>query len=116
MSYPQNGAAISAAWAAAKAQLATIQADAATLAADLLALEGTITTLASLGATDICEWLRINVRQTRLGYVPYVSPIAGAYVGMERLFAVQPGTQRDLTTVDARPITTTPSAQMFQLS
>ena len=111
-----NQAAVLAAWTTAKAQLATIQADAATLCADLLALETTITTLAGLGATDVAEWLRTNVRQTRLGYVPYVSPIAGAYVGMERVFAVQPGTQRDLTTVDTRPITSTPSGQYCQLS
>src|SRR5882724_1145190 len=110
-----NQAAVLAAWTTAKAQLATIQADAATLCADLAALEPTITTLFNLGASDISEWLRTNVRQTRLGYVPYVSIVGGAYVGMERVFPVQPGTQRDLTTVDTRPITSTQMGQYCQL-
>src|SRR5579859_3330459 len=102
-----NIAAIQAAWTTAKAQLATVQADAATLAADLLTMEASITALANLGATDISEWLRTNVRQTRLGYVPFVSPIAGASVEMFKVFAVQPGTVRDLTSVDQRPISST---------
>ena len=113
---PGSQAAIQTAWTAAKSQLATIQADAATLAADLLAIEATITTLANLGAIDVCEFLRTNIRQTRLGWQPFVSAIAGAYIGMLNVFAVQPGTPRDLTNVDNRPITTTSTGQYAQLS
>jgi len=113
---PGSQAAIQTAWTTAKAQLATIQNDAATLAADLLAIEATITTLANLGAIDVCEFLRTNIRQTRLGWQPFVSAIAGAYIGLLNVFAVQPGTPRDLTNVDNRPITSTSTGQYAQLT
>jgi hypothetical protein len=116
MSYAQNGAAIAAAWVTAKAQLATIQADAAQLASDLAALESTLATLGSLGATDVVEWIRRNARQTRLGYVPYVAIDGAGSVPMPAVFLVQPGTTRDTTTVDLRPISVTSTGAWLGLS
>ena len=46
----------------------------------------------------------------------FVSAIAGAYIGMLNVFAVQPGTPRDLANVDNRPITTTQTGIYAQLS
>ena len=110
-----NPAAVQAAWATAKAQLATVQADTNTLAADLAALEATCDTLYSLGAGDVVDWLRLNAIQTRQGFQPRVS--AGGNIAPEVLavWAAQSGA-RDLSSVDQRPITSTPSGKFYNLS
>ena len=110
-----NPAAVQAAWATAKAQLATVQADTNTLAADLAALEATCDTLYSLGAGDVVDWLRLNAIQTRQGFQPRVS--AGRNIAPEMLavWAAQSGA-RDLSSVDQRPITSTPGGKFYNLS
>lgn len=110
-----NIAAIQAAWTTAKAQLATAQADAATLATDLANLEASCDTLYNLGAGDVVDWLRQNIRQTRLGYQPRVSAGGNIAPQLLSIWAAQPGA-RDTSNVDARPITTTPTGQMAGLS
>jgi hypothetical protein len=112
---PGSQAAIQTAWTAAKAQLATVKADANTLAADLAALEATCDTLYSLGAGDVVDWLRLNAIQARLGFQPRVSAGGNAAPQVLSVWAAQPGA-RDLSNVDQRPITTTPTGQYAQLS
>jgi|SRR6267378_1691463 len=111
----QNKLAIISAWSTAKAQLATVQGDANTLANDLAALEATCDTLDSLGAGDVADWLRQNARQTRLGYQPRISVTGKSAAQLPSIWAAQPGA-RDLSSVDQRPITTTPTGQFAQLS
>jgi hypothetical protein len=113
----QNRAAIQAAWTTAKAQLATVQADANTLANDLAALEASLDTLDSLNAGDVVEWLRTNAKQTRQGYMPRPS-LSGRSAAPQMLsvWAPDPKTPRDTSSVDQRPVTITPTAQTCQLS
>jgi hypothetical protein len=111
----QNKAAIVNAWTTAKAQLATVQGDANTIANDLAALEASCDTLDSLGAGDVADWLRQNARQTRLGYQPRISATGKSAAQLPSIWAAQPGA-RDLSSVDQRPITTTPTGQFAQLS
>jgi hypothetical protein len=115
-SVAQNVAAVQAAWTTAKANLATTKAAFATLLANLLTNEGDITALSNLGATDVSEWLRKNLQQMGVGNQPFISPIAGAYVAIPDVFAIQPGTSRDLTNVDARPISSTLTGATVGLS
>jgi hypothetical protein len=111
-----SAAIISATWTTAKAQLATILADAATLATDLAALEASCDTLYSVGAGDIVDFLRQRVRQARLGYQPRPSISGNTAPGMVSVWAPDPKTPRDTTSVDARPITATATGQFCQLS
>ena len=110
-----NIAAIQAAWTAAKAHLATVQADANTLAADLALLEADCDTLYNLGAGDVVDWLRQNAKQTRLGFQPRVSAGGNTAPQMLSIWAAQPGA-RDLSGNDPRPISSTPTGQMAQLT
>jgi hypothetical protein len=112
---PGSQAAIQAAWAVAKPHLATAQATLATLQANLATLEGDCDALYNLGAGDVVDWLRRNLIQTLLGYLPRVS--AGGNIAPQVLsvWAAQPGA-RDLSNVDGRPITTTSTGQYAQLS
>jgi len=112
---PQNIPAVQAAWTAAKAQLATVQADANTLAADLAALEASCDTLYNLGAGDVVDWLRQNARQTRVGFQPRVSTGGNTAPQLLSIWAAQPGA-RDLSGTDPRPISSTFTGQLAQLS
>ena len=112
---PGSIAAIQAAWTTAKVQLATVQGDANTLANDLAALEATCDTLYNLGAGDVVDWLRQNARQTRLGFQPRVSAGGNTAPHLLSIWAAQPGA-RDLSSVDQRPISSTSTGQMAQLS
>jgi hypothetical protein len=112
----QNKAAIQAAWTTAKAQLATILADAATLANDLAALEASCDALYSLNAGDVGDWLRQNARQGRLGFQPRVSSHGDTAPALLSIWAPDPKTPRDTTSVDQRPVTITSTAQSCQLS
>jgi hypothetical protein len=112
---PGSQAAIQTAWTAAKPHLATAQATLATLQANLAALEGDCDALYALGAGDVVDWLRRNLIQTLLGYLPRVSAGGNAAPQVLSVWAAQPGA-RDLSNVDQRPITTTPTGQFAQLS
>jgi hypothetical protein len=112
---PGSQAAIQTAWTAAKPHLATAQATLATLQANLATLEGDCDALYALGAGDVVDWLRRNLIQTLLGYQPRVSAGGNTAPQVLSVWAAQPGT-RDLSNVDQRPITTTPTSQYAQLS
>jgi hypothetical protein len=112
---PGSQAAIQTAWTAAKPHLATAQATLATLQANLATLEGDCDALYALGAGDVVDWLRRNLIQTLLGYQPRVSAGGNTAPQVLSVWAAQPGA-RDLSNVDQRPITTTPTSQYAQLS
>jgi hypothetical protein len=112
---PGSQAAISAAWTTAKAHLATAQGTLATLQANLAACEGDCDALYAVGAGDVVDWLRRNLIQTLLGYQPRVSAGGNAAPQVLAVFAAQPGA-RDLSNVDQRPITSTPTGQYANLS
>jgi hypothetical protein len=112
----QNIAAVQALWTTLKASLATVQGDLATVANDQATLEGLLIQMANLGATDVSEWVRTKLRQSRVGYVPYVSPVAGANVPIPNVFAVQPGTSRDLSLTDQSLVGATGTGQAAGLS
>jgi hypothetical protein len=112
---PGSLAAISAAWTTAKAHLATAQATLATLQGNLAACEGDCDALYAVGAGDVVDWLRRNLIQTLLGYQPRVSAGGNAAPQVLAVFAAQPGA-RDLSNVDQRPITSTPTGQYANLS
>ncbi|HKV25617.1 MAG TPA: hypothetical protein VJN93_13570 [Candidatus Acidoferrum sp.] len=113
---PTNIAAIQSAWTTAKAQLATVQADLATLASDLASLEASCDTLYNLGAGDVVDWLRTNARQTRLGYRPRISSGGNTAPQMLSVWAPDTPAARDTTSVDSRPISSTPTGQLAQLN
>jgi hypothetical protein len=112
---PGSQAAISAAWTAAKPHLATAQATLATLQANLATLEGDCDALYNLGAGDVVDWLRRNLIQTLLGYLPRVSSGGNTAPQVLSVWAAQPGA-RDTSNVDGRPITSTSTGQYAQLS
>jgi hypothetical protein len=112
---PGDVAAIQAAWATAKPHLATAQATLATLQGNLATVEADCDALYNLGAGDVVDWLRRNLIQTLLGYQPRVSAGGNTAPQVLAVFAAQPGA-RDLSNVDQRPITTTPTGQYAQLS
>jgi hypothetical protein len=111
-----NIAAIQAAWTTAKAQLATVQADAATLATDLASLEASCDALYNLGAGDVVDWLRRNAIQTRLGFQPRISLSGNTAQQLLSIWAPDPKTPRDTSSVDARPISSTSTGQLAGLS
>ena len=115
MSAP-NPAAVTAAWVQAKADLATAKATLATLQTNLGTLEGDCDTLYNLGAVDVVDWLRTQIRQAVLGLQP--RPSAGGNTAPQLLSVWAPDTKtpRDLSSVDARPITSTQSGQFYNLS
>ena len=110
-----NPVAVQNAWSAAKAHLATLQANLATIQANLATLEGDCDTLYNLGVGDVVDWLRTNAKQTRLGFQPRVSAGGNAAPPMLSIWAAQPGA-RDLSGNDPRPISSTPTGQMAQLT
>jgi hypothetical protein len=110
-----NLAAVQAAWTTAKADLATAQATLATLQTNLATLEADCDALYALNAGDVAEWLRRNLIQTLLGNKPRVSAHGDSAPQVLAVFAAQPGA-RDLSNVDQRPVTITPTAQVCQLS
>jgi hypothetical protein len=112
---PGDAAAILAAFNTAKPHLATAQATLATLQANLATLEGDCDALYALGAGDVVDWLRRNVIQTLLGFQPRVSAGGNTAPQVLAVWAAQPGA-RDLSNVDSRPITSTPTGQYAQLS
>jgi hypothetical protein len=113
---PGAAAQIQAAWTAAKPHLATAQATLATLQANLATIESDCEALYALGAGDVVDWLRRNLIQTLLGFQPRVSAAGGNTAPQVlSVWAAQPGA-RDLSNVDQRPITTTPTGQYAQLS
>lgn len=113
-----NPAAVQAAWATAKSHLSTFQADLATLVTDLTNLEADRDALENLGASDVSDWLRIQIEQARVGYQPRVSTGGGrALPAQVRVVqAPNPSVARDTTPVDQRPITSTASGQFYNLS
>jgi hypothetical protein len=112
---PGSQAAIQTAWTAAKPHLATAQATLATLQSNLATLEGDCDALYALGAGDVVDWLRRNLIQTLLGYLPRVSSGGNTAPQVLSVWAAQPGV-RDLSNVDNRPITSTSTGQYAQLS
>lgn len=112
----QNVAAIQTAWTQAKADLATAKATLATLQTNLGTLEGDCDTLYSLGANDVADWLRTQIRQAAVGYLPRIS--AGGNQPPQLVAVQAPDTThaRDLSSVDQRPIGITSTAQLCGLS
>jgi hypothetical protein len=110
-----NKAAVQAAWTTAKADLATAQATLATLQTNLGTLEADCDALYALNAADVVDWLRRNLIQTLLGRQPRVSAGGNAAPQVLAVWAAQPGA-RDMSNVDQRPVTITPTAQSCQLS
>jgi hypothetical protein len=110
-----NRAAVQAAWTTAKADLATAQATLATLQANLATLEADCDALYALNAGDVAEWVRRNMIQTILGNKPRVSAHGDSAPQVLAVWAAQPGA-RDLSNVDQRPVTITPTAQSCQLN
>jgi len=111
-----NPAAVQAAWATAKADLATAKATLATLQTNLGTLELDCDTLYNLGAGDVVDWFRTQIRQSVLGLQP--RPSAGGNTAPQLLSVWAPDTKtpRDLSSVDQRPITSTSSGQFYNLS
>jgi hypothetical protein len=103
------------AWATVKADLATAQAALVTAQANLATLEADCDVLYGLGAGDIVDWLRTQIRQTLLGRQPRVSTGGNTAPQILAVWAAQPGA-RDLTTVDQRPISSTATGAANGLS
>lgn len=112
----QNIANIQAAWGTAKAKLAAVQADLAQLQSDLEAMEAQADLLYSYGAGDVVDWLRTHASQSVLGWQPRVSAGGNNAPQILGVWARQVSQGRDLTNVDQRPITTTPTGQLCQLT
>ena len=102
-------------WATAKADLATAQAALVTAQTALAALEADCDALYALGAGDVVDWLRTNVKQTLLGRQPRVSSGGNTAPQVLSVWAAQPGA-RDLTSVDQRPISSTSTGAANGLS
>jgi len=105
-------------WTTAKAHLATFQTDLSTVVNDLANLESDRDALENAGAADISDWLRVQVEAARAGFQPRVSTGSGRALPAQvrELQAPNPNVARDTTSVDTRPVTSTPSAQLLNLS
>src|SRR5258708_39480342 len=100
-----NPVAVQAAWTTAKADLATAKAALATLQTNLGTLEADCDTLYNLGAGDVVDWLRTQIRQAVLGLQPRPSAAGGNTAPqLLSVWAPDTNTPRDLSIVDARPI------------
>jgi hypothetical protein len=115
-SSPGSQAAIQAVWPTAKAHLATAQAALVAAQAALTTLEADCDALYAVGAGDVVDWLRKQLSQTLLGYQPRVSAGGNTAPQVLSVWAPDPKTPRDTSSVDARPITTTSTGQYAQLS
>lgn len=88
-------------FASAKTQLATVSADVTTVKTDLATLEALRLQLIQNGGNAAAEWLRIQIVNLSKGFVPYVIP--GGTPALT-ITATEPGTARDLTQTDQRPV------------
>jgi hypothetical protein len=114
-----NIAAIQTLWTGSvKPQLAAYLAaiDAAAVAA--LTLEQSLIQMDSLCGPDIAEWVHNQMRQRNNGYKPFEQAIAGGPGGPARttVYARDPVIPQDLSQLDLRPVTSTLTAQICQLS
>jgi len=113
----QSIPAIQAAWTPAKAQLAAVQAASLALANALATFEASLIPLANLGVGDVVEWLQTNARRSRVGFTPL--PGLGGVQALPtaiNVMAIDPAKPRDLTAVDQRPIGSTQTGTLCQLS
>lgn len=115
---PTNVAAVQAAWTTAKGHLSSFTTDLATLLTDLQNLEADRDALENLGAADVADWLRIQIEGAAVGNQPRVSTGAGrALPAMVReVQAKNLNVARDTTTVDTRPVSSTPTGAWANLS
>lgn len=113
-----NVAAIQAAWTTAKSHLSSFQTDLATLITDLANLEADRDALENLGAGDVADFLRIQIEEARVGFQPRISTGSGrALPAQVRLVqAPNPNVARDTGAVDTRPISSTATGQLANLT